>query len=226
MAFRKKAYLMQVERPDILIIPECEHPDKFIGLDFLPTSSVWHGFNKNKGLGVFSFGDYSLKLLDGHDEGIEIVCPISVSVGNLQFFLLAVWAQQTNDWDYRHIGQVWKSVYHYEKLLAEHSCIVIGDFNSNVMWDKNHRIASHTMTVNKLKELRINSAYHNYFAVEHGKENHPTFYLYRHESRPYHIDYCFLSEYFSERLTEVSIGAYDTWKAYSDHTPLIITIDI
>jgi exodeoxyribonuclease-3 len=30
MAFRKKAEFILKEQPDILIVPECEHPDKLI----------------------------------------------------------------------------------------------------------------------------------------------------------------------------------------------------
>ena len=45
MAFRKKAKLILAHQPDILIIPECEHPDKFnFDIDFpKPTSMLWFG---------------------------------------------------------------------------------------------------------------------------------------------------------------------------------------
>ncbi len=37
MAFRKKAELILAHKPDILIVPECEHPDK---LQFGPTIPI------------------------------------------------------------------------------------------------------------------------------------------------------------------------------------------
>jgi exonuclease III len=226
MAFRKKAHLIQTMKPDILVIPECEHPDKLVGLGLHPTSSLWYGNNKNKGLGIFSFGNYEMNMLDIHDKEIEIVCPVMVTSGFAQFALLAVWAQQSKDWDYRYIGQVWKAIHYYKKLLTENHSIIIGDFNSNVIWDKDHRLANHSMTVNKLKDLKLSSAYHDYFSCEHGSEQHSTFYLYKHEYRRYHIDYCFLSEYFGKRLLSVEVGEYSTWKQYSDHSPLIVEINI
>ena len=56
MAFRKKAGLILAYKPDILIIPECEHPDKLkfpVGTPE-PTDTLWFGTNHNKGLGIFS----------------------------------------------------------------------------------------------------------------------------------------------------------------------------
>jgi len=222
MAFRNKGQLIQMEHPDILIVPECEHPDNLLSLNLNATSTLWYGTNRSKGLAVFSFGKYHLNLMDVHNKEIKIVCPISVTGGDVDFTLLAVWAQRTKDRDYRHIGQVWKAVYYYEKILSEKKVIIAGDFNSNAIWDKKHRLASHSMTVEKLRDMQIHSAYHSHFSQVQGREIHPTFYLYRHENKPYHIDYCFVSDYFLERLTGVEIGNYQKWKAHSDHSPLII----
>lgn len=105
MAFRKKAHLILNECPDILIVPECEHPEKLLGVDIKATSVVLYGTNKSKGLAVFSFGQYQLSLMVIHNEDIKIVCPIAVTGCEVDFVLLAAWAQQTTDYDYRHIGQ-------------------------------------------------------------------------------------------------------------------------
>ena len=222
MALRKKWHLIQIEKPDILIVPECEHPDKLLGIDLKATSVFWYGTNKSKGLSVFSFGDYQLSPMNIHNEDIKIVCPIAVTGGAVDFILLAAWAQQTKDHHYRHIGQIWKAVHHYEDIIKGNKIIIAGDFNSNVIWDKNHRLASHSMTVKKLLDLQIQSVYHSYLSQIQGQETHPTFHLYRHANKPYHIDYCFVSEYFLERLTGVAVGEYQYWKAYSDHSPLIV----
>jgi len=226
MAFRKKGHLIQIEEPDILIIPECEHPDNLLNLNLNPTSTFWYGTNRDKGLAVFSFGEYHLNLMDSHNKEIKIVCPISVTGGDTDFTLLAVWTQRTKDRDYRHIGQVWKAIHFYEEILSDKKVIIIGDFNSSAIWDKKHRHASHSMAVKKLSELKIHSVYHSHFLQVQGKEIHPTFYLYRHEDKPYHIDYCFVSEYFMERLKLVEVGEYQTWKIYSDHTPLIVNFTL
>ncbi|MEO7049872.1 MAG: hypothetical protein ABI091_31500, partial [Ferruginibacter sp.] len=102
----------------------------------------------------------------------------------------------------------------------------IGDFNSNTIWDyKKSRLGTHTAVVNQLENKRIFSAYHLYHKQAQGREKHPTFYMYRHKDKPYHIDYCFASADMIGRLKSVEVGGYDTWIKYSDHVPLIVTFE-
>jgi exonuclease III len=56
-----------------------------------------------------------------------------------------------------------------------------------------------------------------------GKERHPTLYMYRHQDKPYHLDYCFASHDITRKLKSVEIGGYDLWSAYSDHVPVIVS---
>ena len=60
MAFRKKAGLILSYQPDILVIPECEHPDKLKFMEGIPepTDILWFGTNVNKGLGIFSYSNF------------------------------------------------------------------------------------------------------------------------------------------------------------------------
>src|SRR6187402_3698374 len=55
MAFRKKASIILTHNPDILIIVECEHPDKLLyPVDTpKPTDYLWFGKNRHKGLAIF-----------------------------------------------------------------------------------------------------------------------------------------------------------------------------
>jgi exodeoxyribonuclease-3 len=222
MAFRRKAHLIELEQPDILIIPECEHPDKLLTLNLKPASVLWYGANKNKGLAVFSFGSYRLSSMTVHNPDLKLICPIEVTSGEIDFILFAVWANNPQDRDYQYIGQVWKAILYYDLLLKTEKIIIAGDFNSNVIWDKLHRKASHTMMVEKLESIEIFSTYHKHHNQIQGTEVHPTFHLYRHENKPYHIDYCFASTFFMKRLLNVKIGAYNDWTKHSDHIPLIV----
>jgi len=49
--------------------------------------------------------------------------------------------------------------------------------------------------------------------------------MYRHQDKPYHIDYCFASKDIVNKLQSVEIGEYDFWMKYSDHVPVIVTFD-
>ena len=80
MAFRKKAEFILAKQPDILIVPECEHPDKLIFKSDVskPADQFWFGNNPNKGLGIFSYSDFKIELLSIHNPGFKFVLPLSV----------------------------------------------------------------------------------------------------------------------------------------------------
>jgi endonuclease/exonuclease/phosphatase family metal-dependent hydrolase len=104
--------------------------------------------------------------------------------------------------------------------------VLLGDFNSNSIWDAEHPTdRSHSALVRYLGEMSLVSAYHSRYAEEQGHETRPTFFLYRHQQRPYHIDYCFLPTNWLGRMREVTVGKHRAWAAKSDHMPLTVEID-
>jgi len=228
MAFRKKADLILTSKPDILIVPECEHPDKLkfkIGTP-LPTDIFWYGTNRHKGLGVFSYSSYKFKLLDIHNPNFKNILPLSVTGGKYDFTLFAIWANNPQDKDGHYITQVWKAMRYYDSLLLDNKTILVGDFNSNTIWDKVYREGNHSAVVANLEAKKIFSTYHKFHGLTQGREKHPTLFMYRHQDKPYHIDYCFASTDFIEKLTNVEVGNYNDWTQYSDHKPLSVTFDL
>ena len=223
MAFRKKAHVILRYNPDILVVPECEHPDK---IDFKedkhkPTTALWFGENLNKGLAIFSYGNYKLNVLSVHNENIRTIIPIIASNEIFEFNLFAIWANNPNDRDGRYVEQIWKAIHHYEQFLGE-STLLVGDFNSNSIWDRKHKIGTHTNVVKHLEDKAILSTYHIHFKQSQGKEAHPTLYMYRHKNKAYHIDYCFASANMIRYLDYVEVGEYDFWTKYSDHMPMMV----
>jgi len=61
MAFRKKATKVLEFCPDLVIIPECESPAKltFSNGSVEPKDKIWIGENHSKGMGIFSYSDFS-----------------------------------------------------------------------------------------------------------------------------------------------------------------------
>ena len=228
MAFRKKADLILKYKPDILVVPECEHPDKlkFNKETPIPTDIFWYGTNLHKGLGVFSYGNYKFKLLDVHNPDFRNVLPLSVTGGKFDFTLFAIWANNPRDKDGHYITQIWKAMHYYDSLLLDNKTILVGDFNSNTIWDKPRRAGNHSTVVANLEAKKIFSTYHKFHGQTQGKEKHPTLFLYRHQNKPYHLDYCFASTDFMEKLTNVEVGNYNDWTRYSDHKPLSVTFDL
>jgi exonuclease III len=225
MAFRKKARFILSHHPDILVVPECEHPDKllFPPGTIKPRDLLWFGQNQHKGLGIFSYGQFRFSVINTYNRKLRQIIPISVRGGPSPFTLLAIWANNPTDPDGQYVEQVWKALHHYDDLLIKTDAILVGDFNSNVIWDKKRRKANHSNVVKYLEERGICSTYHHFHKQKQGTEKHPTLYMYRHKDKPYHIDYCFASSNFIKHLQEVEIGTFRFWCRHSDHVPLIVT---
>jgi endonuclease/exonuclease/phosphatase family metal-dependent hydrolase len=159
--------------------------------------------------------------------GLEKICikvlPYSITGGAFDFNLFAIWANNPEDEDGQYVEQVWKAIHHYDSLMTNTRTMLVGDFNSNTIWDRKRRESNHSNVVKYLKAKGIFSSYHVYHKQTQGREEHPTFYLYRHEDKPYHIDYCFVSVDMAKKLQSVEVGNFDPWTKYSDHVPLIVT---
>jgi exonuclease III len=224
MAFRKKANLLFRYEPDILIIPECEHPGRLVFPVNTPNYKdiLWFGKNQNKGLAIISYSDCRFKVLQKHNRKLQHIIPISVTGGQFDFNLFAIWANNPTDPDGQYVEQVWKALHHYKSLLTNSKTILAGDFNSNTIWDRKRREGNHSNVVKFLAEKRIYSTYHLFHKQEQGSERHPTLYMYRHKDKSYHIDYCFASSDLAGKLQSVEIGEYEFWTRYSDHVPVIV----
>ncbi len=224
MAFRKKTKYLLAYKPDIVVVPECENIGnlKFEEGTLIPKDILWYGTNPHKGLGIFSYSTYRFKLLDCHNALFKYILPISVTGGNIDFTLFAIWANNAEDKDGQYVTQVWKAIHYYESILSNKNIILIGDFNSNTIWDRPRREGNHSTVVEKLASKNIYSTYHIFHDQVQGKEKHPTLFLYRHKDKPYHLDYCFASIDLIQKLENVEIGKYKKWASYSDHNPIMV----
>lgn len=223
-AFRLKNERILSFKPDILIVPECENEQKleFGKLTPKPNDFFWYGDSANKGIGVFSYSDYKFELLKSFNPRFRYVIPIKVTGQGETFLLFAIWAMDNKENpDERYIAQVWLAINYYSDLINADT-ILIGDFNSNQIWDEKERVGNHTDVVNFLNNRKIQSLYHFRNSVNHGQEKDRTFSMYRKKDKPYHIDYCFASQKIYDSNFTLSLGAVDDWIDLSDHVPMII----
>jgi exonuclease III len=225
-AFRLKNKEILELKPDILIVPECEREEKlgFGKLTPKPNDFLWYGDTGKKGIAIFSFSDYKLKLLKEFNPEFRYVVPIEISNETNSFLLFAVWAMDNKQNPLsRYIGQVWNAVNYYQAALANNT-ILIGDFNSNQIWDDKERVGNHTDVVNFLNNFKIESLYHKLQNEAHGKESLKTFYMYRNLEKSYHIDYVFASHEIIKNGYNLTFGNPTKWIDKSDHVPMILDI--
>ncbi len=228
-AFRKKSEQILSLNPDILIISECENQKR---LEFgkqtpIPNDFFWYGDNPNKGIGVFSYSEYRFELLKEFNPKYRYIIPLKVSGNYSSFILFAIWAMDNKiKKEEGYIGQIWQAINYYSDLLINDKTVLIGDFNSNKIWDFKDRVGNHSEVVAKLMDKSILSLYHKKYKTEHGEEKHPTFYMYRNKQKPYHIDYCFASRSLLNNNYDFYVGDVDDWIELSDHSPIIVEITI
>ena len=238
-ALRNKISQIDSFNADILIIQECDDPAhstsdyrKWAG-DYL-----WVGSSKNKGLGVFSKKGNIIKELDWHGtfkidclkskspslkwsaSDLKLFLPFNI---NDKFNLLGVWTKGSDAEVFSYIGQLWKYLQIHRKELSKENTMIIGDLNSNSIWDKPDRWWSHSSVVNEMKDIGLESLYHYHNNEIQGNESVPTFFLHRKANKPYHIDYVFCSKNVLN-TSKLFIGDYVNWIDISDHMPLCLDI--
>ncbi|NLY75525.1 MAG: endonuclease/exonuclease/phosphatase family protein [Firmicutes bacterium] len=223
MAFRKKwIKINEAFDPDIMVIQECEAPDKLGSTIGSQYEILWIGDNSNKGLAVISKNHIKAKQLMVQQENVRYMLPVELDNG---FKIIAFWAMNDEkDLMQRYIGQVWIGL---NKCLGEidDKTIILGDFNWNVIWDRSSTIPLYgklTEVIDLLKNYRIESAYHYLNNERFGEETVKTFCLYRKNDKSYHTDYMFLPVDILKGTKRFTIGGYKNWIEYSDHMPLYI----
>ncbi|MDQ1251895.1 MAG: hypothetical protein QG646_1006 [Euryarchaeota archaeon] len=226
MAFRKKYEQILPYDPDLLIVPECEHPDKFNNKFY--DNVLWIGDNRNKGLAVFSFNDFEITTHESYCNNYKYVLPVKVT-DNEAINLVAIWSQNNKeDPRRRYIGEIWQSLNYYKDMFKSPT-IIAGDFNWNVIWDKeNPNYPLHgtlTDVINLLKQFEIFSIYHTFTNVKFGIEEEPTLYFRKNRKTPYHIDYIFAPVDIINSGKSFFIGKYEDWISLSDHMPLIAELE-
>jgi len=221
--FRKKFHALENLNADIVIIQECEDPGQSKSIEYVEWAGnyLWIGKSKHKGIGVFAKKGNRVKTIELDAGSLKIFLPFSV---NDDLNILAVWTQGTESGEFRYIGQMWQYLQLHRNFFKSGKHLIIGDFNSNKIWDRKRNIGNHTHVVDELKEIGISSSYHHISGCDQGSELHPTFFMYRKTEKPYHIDYAFVSETLIND-SNVEIGKPDKWLTYSDHMPLIFTIN-
>lgn len=238
-ALRKKLREADSLGADVLVVQECENPE-------LSTESyrqwagkyLWVGESKNRGIGVFSKNGHTVQALswDGEFsiEGLKSNSrTLQWKTSDLRLFLpflvdgritaLAVWTKGRYEEVFGYMGQFWKYLQLHREELSGGNTLVLGDFNSNAIWDKPDRWWNHSDVVAELEEVGMRSQYHHNRSEAQGSESIPTFFLHRNRDKSYHIDYAFTSSDLTDRC-RLEIGQYDDWISTSDHVPICLTV--
>lgn len=214
--YAKKGVLLDSLSPDVCVIQECGKPE------VVSRQLLWFGENPRQGIAVAASGAYELRALPAIPEVPRYVIPVEVT-GPSNFVLFAVWTLGKQSYPY--VEAAVRAVDLYSGVIGNSPAVLMGDFNSNSIWDATHpKDHNHSALVARLRSLGLVSAYHHIRGETHGRESEATFYLHWKQARPYHIDYCFLPHEWARMISRVEIGSFEAWRAHSDHRPLLVDV--
>ncbi len=238
-ALRKKTEELDTLDGDVYVVQECEDPARSTDtFKDWAGSYLWVGTSKHKGLGVFPKKGNTVQALDWFGAFkqpgvINSNSSTSWSTAELKLFLpftlneefqcLGVWTKAEGADVFSYIGQLWKYLQIHRDQLRQERTILLGDLNSNSIWDKPDRWWNHSDVVEELSAIGLQSSYHRQTGEAQGQESTPTFFLHRNVEKAYHIDYVFASGDLLDQ-SNVKIGEQKNWLGVSDHMPVVLEI--
>jgi endonuclease/exonuclease/phosphatase family metal-dependent hydrolase len=162
-----------------------------------------------------------LEILPDYDPWLKLIVPVSVG-GPTPLTLLAVWTQKGDEGNYS--ADLLRAIDLYADDLGQRA-IVVGDFNSNAIWDERWAdSATHSMVVARLAEAGLTSLYHAQTGEQQGSETVPTLAFKGDPAKPFHLDYCFASSDLIDAGARLEIRPVAEWVGLSDHAPLVIDL--
>ena len=115
------------------------------------------------------------------------------------------------------------------KKIFDEDLIMCGDFNSNVIWNNEHKTTDDKGNAKNQTNLNVKlnnngsySMYHELNDEKLGEEKNATFFQTRHLNQPYHIDYLYAGK---DKISEFEILDHWKWISLSDHLPLSFKLD-
>ena len=221
MGLDKKAVALLSLNPDVAVVPECSK-NSAATFQRRGYETLWFGSNPLKGLGIFCQEGLSIRPLPQPKQ--KWIVPVKIDGPN-PFTLLAVWACRIGKKKIdNYIGQVYQALMSHPEWFDGTPVVLAGDLNSNKIWDAERLTGNHSDVVKMLSKHGLVSGYHEFFGEAQGAESRPSFHLYRHANRPFHIDYVFIPQEWKPYLKSVDVGVYDQWSKLSDHCPLIVNV--
>lgn len=207
-AHTRKAARAAALEPDILVVPEVERLDSdlFLGGEQQPSfrdrvaKPDWP-----RGIGVFSYTGVELSRAFDDSSLVHGFTPFLARRELLQFQVVAVWTFETAlvAGSYR---QAHEGIQRWGDWIRQAPTIVMGDFNIAA----NYRGGGAWRELVRLTTpLGLVSAYHAFYGEMPGHETRPTHFHRGRASSTWHIDYCFIPEAWSHRVTNVTVGSHD-----------------
>ena len=228
MALRHKFEALVSLRPDVAIIQECAEPDRDAGRGWRPAcrDADWIGFNAQKGLSIFTFGDLTLRRRPSYAERFSLYLPVEIG-GPCRFNLLGVWVADARKIPSGATNDPMAAIDFYRPFLAAAPAIVAGDFNRlPQQMSARSKESPGASVVELLAETGLENAEYVMSDTSGQHALRRTHYHQRHFNRGFVVDYVFIPAAERARLTAFEVGDPHEWLRWSDHVPLVAEFDL
>jgi len=225
MALRLKFDRLLSLRPDVAVIQECADPDGPKGWRPDCAAYDWIGFNPDKGLGIFTFGDLVLTRHAGYSEAYALYLPVTVS-GSCRFNLLGLWAADPRRIPAGATNDPAAALHHYRNFLAAGPSVVAGDFNRRPQQISTRNGGPGSSIVDLLAAAGLTNADFAMSDASGQPALRRTHFHQRKFSRGFVVDYIFIPTAEATRLAAFEVGDPHDWITWSDHVPLVAEFDL
>jgi hypothetical protein len=203
--FAKKRAALDALAPDVVVLTEAAQPPADM------PDVLWFGEGRF-GVAIYAKPPFQVRR-SRRRRPVPCVYPVTVT-GPLSFTLFGVWTWPAPSYKaaFRNALDAYAGV----RGLR----VFAGDFNGNVDFDRPRARTTWAQSFARLRADGLVSAYHG--DRPFGGEADPTHYFLWRQSRPFHLDYCFVPSTWP--ITRVSVGNYEDWARLSDHRPVVVDV--
>ena len=218
MRLHEKIEGLRLLRPDVIVVPECACPEVLYRHvpDLGARDMAWVGQRASKGLAVFSFGSWRMRLDRDHDPRGATTIPLRL-FGPASLHLLAVWAIPPSAvrQGARRPEPLAHALRRLEKFIALSPVVIAGDFNSTL---RPPSPLARRMAASKFA-CAVDAT---------GAPRAPTFFRHRQAREPASSpsDRIFLDSASAAHVVSVTTGSAWEWTGASDHAPVVVTLTV
>lgn len=204
--------------PDLVVLQEVAQPTPRVNGPVVD----WRGTSARKGVAIVSCTPgYALTPVDASPD-VAPRTAAAVAHAREPFLLVNLWAHPRPSYADDAIATIraWRA------LAPGLPLVVAGDFNVELRAP--FATAQHRRLGQCLHdECGLVSAYHAHHGLPYGADGEvPTYRHLRNARRTWHIDYCFLPAAWASRIRSVDVVDGRAWRTRSDHSPVVVDVDV
>lgn len=210
-------------RPDVLVAQEVEPLDSvllFAGEQPTFRDRIGDPAFPKRAVGVFSYTGTKLVPVDVASPSYAFR-RYEAEWKGVAFQVVGVWTSATKvrETSYR---QAHEGLVQHADWIRQRPTVVLGDFNDNSSFKSGSWLAFLDLAT----PLGLVSAYHHHSGEEFGAESKATHFHHGKQTKPFHLDYCFVPTDWAKLIRSVEVGRYEDWRDFSDHVPLTVDLNL